>query len=436
MTPPFSARRRADEFDALVSRAPTAHPAPPGQPHADLLELVAELRSLPRVDARPEFVSDLRGRLMAEADAVLVEQPSRPAAAPVVPTRSRRRDRRLAAALGGLVAVGATSSLAVAAQGALPGESLYPLKRAIESAQVRMADGDEARGARLLADAGDRLTELEALAAGDARGRDVLIVDTLEDFTSQARDGSQLLLASYDDSGERESAEQVRDFTAESIERLDEVAADLPPSAEDALVTAARTMTDLDGQAASLCPVCSGGITAVPEFLTVTLSGDLVSNVNGTTTLGVVPETGSTPDGQDLTGLVIPDNLQVPETNAPLPDGSGGTGGSGGQTGGGTSTGGNGGVGGSDQTTKDVQTKAKDTGTKVKDTLKDTTDTLTGTTGNLTTTLDDATGGTLSGVTGGLDDATGGLVGGLVGGLDGLSGGLINGATGGVLPGP
>jgi hypothetical protein len=419
MTPPFSARRRADEFEALVSRAPTARPKHADQQtqatdqYADLLDLVGQLRALPPVEARPEFVGGLRERLMAEADTVLLERPATPPAL-VVPVRHRRRDRRVATVIGSLVAIGATSTVAVAAQGALPGESLYPIKRAIESAQLRMADDESTRGGRLLADAADRLTELEALAEGDARGRDLLIADTLTDFTEQAREGSTLLLEVYDETGERASAEQVREFSAESLDRLDAVHAKLPDSAQDELLTAGRAMTELDAAASTACPLCTGGVTETPEFLTLSLPSDLLSGIDADRAgLGEVIG-GSTPvSGQDLSGIEVPDNLQVPENNAPQrPDGA-----------------------------KDPLTTAgeqagetvKGAGETVKGTLKGTKDTVTGATGGLTTTLDDATGGAVGGLTGGLDDATGGLIGDLTGTLDGATGGLIGDATGGVL---
>ena len=149
MTAAFSARRRADEFEALLSRGPRTPPSPSATPqkYADLLEVVSDLRSLPEVTARPEFVGSLRERLMAEADTALVRQPPAPQRL-AMPTTTRRRDRRLGALLGGAALVGATATMAVAAQTSLPGESLYGVKRGIEAAQVRLADDEPRAGAR------------------------------------------------------------------------------------------------------------------------------------------------------------------------------------------------------------------------------------------------------------------------------------------------
>ena len=70
MTPVFAARRRAEKFAALVEGASTGRAD--DARYSDLLELVAAMRETPAAEARPEFVADLRARLMAEADTALV----------------------------------------------------------------------------------------------------------------------------------------------------------------------------------------------------------------------------------------------------------------------------------------------------------------------------------------------------------------------------
>ena len=102
---------------------------------------------------------------MAEADTVLLRQPAAPQRL-AMPATTRPRDRRVATLLGGAALVGATATMAVAAQTSLPGESLYGVKRGIESAQVRLAGDDAARGRTLLAQA-----EHPAHRARGARGR-------------------------------------------------------------------------------------------------------------------------------------------------------------------------------------------------------------------------------------------------------------------------
>jgi len=130
MTGPFSVRRRADEFEALLSRGPdTPLTERDAAQFAALLDVVSDLRAFPEVAPRAEFVSSLRERLMVEADTVLVRQPSAPARL-AMPVTSTRRERRVAILLGGAALVGATATVAVAAQTALPGEPLYGVRLA------------------------------------------------------------------------------------------------------------------------------------------------------------------------------------------------------------------------------------------------------------------------------------------------------------------
>lgn len=410
MTAAFSARRRADEFEALLSRgADSSLSEGDMQKYADLLEVVADLRSVPEVTARPEFVGSLRERLMAEADTALVRQPPAPQRL-AMPATTRRRDRRLGALLGGVALVGATASMAVAAQTALPGESLYGVKRGIEAAQVRLADDESQRGRTLLAQADTRLLELEQLAAGDG-GREQLIPDTLDAFTEQSSTGVRSLLTSYD-RGVEQDAQRARDFTATSLERLDALEEQLPESARDELLAAGRTLADLDLEVSSACPVCSGGITATPDFLLTSAPVDLLTGLDvDELTLEAAPVSG-----QDLTGIVVPEELKGLPTAVPTPTTLPTT------------------LPTPATTSLPDPTKTDPTTTDPGKPVKDITDEVTGTTGNLVDEVDEVTGGAIGGLTSEVDDATGGLIGEITGTLDPLTGGTLGNATGGLLP--
>ncbi len=410
MTAAFSARRRADEFEALLSRgADSSLSERDAQKYADLLEVVADLRSLPEVTARPEFVGSLRERLMAEADTALVRQPPAPQRL-AMPATTRRRDRRLGALLGGAALVGATATMAVAAQTSLPGESLYGVKRGIEAAQVRLADDESQRGRTLLAQADTRLLELEQLAAGDG-GREQLIPDTLDAFTEQSSTGVRSLLTSYD-RGVEQDAQRARDFTATSLERLDALEEQLPESARDELLAAGRTLSDLDLEVSSACPVCSGGITATPDFLLTSAPVDLLTGLDvDELTLEAAPVSG-----QDLTGIVVPEELKGLPTAVPTPSTL--------PTGVPTPA----------TTTLPGPTKTDPTTTDPGKPIKDLTDEVTDTTGNLVDEVDEITGGAIGGLTSEVDDATGGLIGEITGTLDPLTGNTLGNATGGLLP--
>lgn len=404
MTPAFSARRRADEFEALLSRRPdTPISERDAARFAALLDVVGDLRALPEVAPRPEFVSALRESLMTEADTVLVRQPSTPPRL-AMPIPSRTRDRRVGALLGGAALLGATATMAVAAQTSLPGESLYGVKRGIESAQVRLAGDDAARGRTLLSHAETRLTELEELASGDG-GTEKLAPDTLDAFTKQSSEGVHSLLTAYERGRAEQDVQRARDFTADSMERLAALENDLPSDARDELLAAGRTLTDLDTEISIACRACVGGITTTPDFLLTSAPTDLLTGLDSDErTLEAAPVSG-----QDLTGITVPEVLQSPSL-LPSPSPS-------------TPT--------PEVTVPDPTKPERDRPDKVTDVTEDVTDTTT----DLANDLDGVTGGALGGLTTGVDDATGGLIGEVTGTLDGLTGDTLDQAgDGGLLP--
>ena len=262
MTWGFSAQRRADRFDAMVDGDATVE-----SHDADLLELVGAMRALPPVTARPEFVADLRERLMAEADTALVPAD---VSKLKLPDRKPTRERRLAAVVGGIAIVGATTSLAVASQSALPGDSLYPIKRAIESVHTGISVGEANRGSTVLASASSRLDEVDELtrqsdtdAADEAR-----IARTLDAFTEQSIQASDLLLSDYADNGNASSISQLRDFASSSLDQLAALEPLVPPEARDELIRAAGVLTNIDAEAAQQCPTCGGQpIESIPPVL-------------------------------------------------------------------------------------------------------------------------------------------------------------------------
>lgn len=330
MTGPFS-RRRAEEFDAAISRPLTEQDA---QEFAGLLAVVRDLRAISAPVPRAEFVADLRSRLMAEADTALLPRAARPLTADeqrlVLPARSYRRDRRLATLLAAAALVGATTSMAVAAQTALPGESLYPIKRVIEDVRTGIARGDTATGQALLASARARLDEVGELAERTDPASVSAVESTLESFSDQAGEASDVLLAAYAESGDEAVVTELRSFTGSSMDRLADMASSLPASARKDLIAAGERLADIDRQASQACPSCGGDVTSIPPSL---LSGGTVSS--GVTTMilaasrnprllepvkavGPEPTSSASPDpvsGEDVTGVEVPD-LQVPDPTA------------------------------------------------------------------------------------------------------------------------
>jgi hypothetical protein len=326
MTVPFSTRRRAEEFDAAISRPLTEQDA---KDFAALLAVVRDLRAMPQPTPRSDFVSDLRVRLMAEADTALLPQAARPLTATeqrlVLPVRASRRDRRLAAVLGAAAIVGATSSMAMAAQTALPGESLYPVKRAIEQAQSQFARDDAAKGQALLANARGRLDEVRDLTESGSPASTSAVEDTIEAFSDQADDASEALLAAYAETGDEALVTDLRSFTSSSMDRLSELESVVPESARESLFTAGERLVDIDRRASQSCPPCSGTVTSIPPNLLS--AGNLSASV--TTVILAASQNPSLlqpakpvapePTSPDPVSGQETDDLEVPELEVPNP---------------------------------------------------------------------------------------------------------------------
>src|SRR5690606_35562945 len=163
-----------------------------------------------------------------------------------------RRDRRVAIAAGAVALVGVSSSVAFATQGALPGDTLYPIKRALEGARTKLTFDDTEKGSRLLDQASSRLGEVEELARR-AEGSDAEFRETLEQFTSQSDEAADLLLRSFSAS-QPQGVEKLRHLTGSSIEALSALRTQLPEGALDSLQDAVTLLSEIDELARELCP--------------------------------------------------------------------------------------------------------------------------------------------------------------------------------------
>src|SRR3954454_14556323 len=257
MTPLFPAQRAAEEFDQVLSG--TADDAVAAR-YAELLEAVGQLRALPEVTPRAEFVGDLRSRLMTAAATDLVgASPSTTTLRPVpsLPEeRTKRRNRRLGTIAASLVVVGGTAGMAAAASGALPGETLYPIKRGIEQVTTAAHFGDASQGRALLGQAATRLEEVRALQAEGNADPDV-ISQTMDAFRTAADSGSEKLFSSYQSSGDQADITAVRDFTAAQMADVSAMSTGADTATNDLLVDAADTLADIDAQARNLCGACA-----------------------------------------------------------------------------------------------------------------------------------------------------------------------------------
>jgi hypothetical protein len=298
--------RGAEEFDALVSGR-----AGDTEAHAELLELVAALRAVPPVTARPEFVSSLRTQLVAAAE----REPARAEEALAVrlTPRQRRgsRERRLAAVIGGFAVVSATGSMAMAAQDALPGDVLYPVKRALENAQTNLQSDGAAKADTLISHAEARLDELQSLVARN-RGADEVNA-TLQDFTDQARQASEFALDDYAVTGKADRIADLRAFAGDSMDVLAELGPVIPSDSRSLLITATQTIRQIDAAAWEACASCADGAVAeLPDFaalpLAAVLAGDVTVPVNDAAPLptkkpGKTPQATPSPDA---TAPIVP----------------------------------------------------------------------------------------------------------------------------------
>jgi hypothetical protein len=267
MTSVFASRRRAEEFNSLVEAPRTGAARPASDAHLEeFLTIVESLRDVPAAEPRPEFVASLRAELMAAADTLLVPATDDRLA---LPARNARRDRRLAAAIGGLAVVGASTSMAVAAQSALPGEMLYPLKRAMEDAQTGVASGSDAQALSLLDSATSRLGEVRELGReGELTDEAGAVSSTFTDFGTQANRAADLVLADYAETGDRDLVRQLNDFTGASMDTLQSLESSIPASARDELQAAVEIVSEIDARAREACPSCGGaGVDQVPPVL-------------------------------------------------------------------------------------------------------------------------------------------------------------------------
>ena len=263
--------RRAEQFHELVDGTTVGGARIPA--YADLLDVVAALRAVPEPVPDPAFVAALRDRLLDEAETVLAaaaaerdETDARLRLRPVA-ARTRRRNHRLAAAVSGLALVGASATVAVASQTALPGDGLYPIKRGLENAHAGLTFDRAARGRVLLDSAGTRLDEAQQLSRDHADPTRVSAA--LDAFTQQATDGADLLLADYESTGDRSSVTTLRTFTASSMARLQALQSVVPPPSLDHLLQAARALDQVDQIAVHTCAICDGpSITRAPSVLT------------------------------------------------------------------------------------------------------------------------------------------------------------------------
>ncbi|RSS66763.1 DUF5667 domain-containing protein [Streptomyces sp. WAC06614] len=265
-----SPHRRANAFaQALEGRTPSdpSEPEPaaeqseaPAEPaeHERLLALVSALGEVPRPQLDAEVKVVQRAQLVAAMEAMVMEERAGGGAAsdPQVPEQRTGRGAHRATPLrklrprsrwskgiaaGGLtvgVAAGAFSGVAAASTDALPGDSLYPLKRGVEDLKLGMADDDADRGELYLTRASTRLSEARRLMD---RGRSGVldheslgeIRRTLSGMRHDAAEAHRLLHSAYERDGSLGPIQALTSFSRTHRDAWGRLRESLPPQLND-----------------------------------------------------------------------------------------------------------------------------------------------------------------------------------------------------------
>ena len=113
------------------------------------------------------------------------------------------------------------------------------------------------QGRDLLDQASDRLVEAQGLIDAGSATATPQVPHTIESFTAQAQEGSDLLMSSYADSRDPATVASVREFAASSLARIEAMDATAPPEARGDLRAAALALRDIDARATRLCDTCA-----------------------------------------------------------------------------------------------------------------------------------------------------------------------------------
>ncbi|MFA9446284.1 DUF5667 domain-containing protein [Egicoccus sp. AB-alg6-2] len=193
----------------------------------------------------------MRARLLAD---IANERPET-APAPARPSRQERfRSTRVGIATGLASAMLGSAGVAFAAQDALPGDTLYRVKQATETARLSLA-GDVVQHGRLqLRFAEERLDEV---ATGSDRLGSDRLTEALAEMDQRSLDGAQDLIAAAERTADGELLAEVDAFTQRQASRLVEIYDALPaevrPRAEDSLGVLRRIRLELLFPVAQAC---------------------------------------------------------------------------------------------------------------------------------------------------------------------------------------
>ncbi|MEO3753550.1 DUF5667 domain-containing protein [Streptomyces sp. B6B3] len=274
---PLDESRLGDEEAGDASGARREGPGDAPEQDA-LLAVVHQLTALPRPSLSAETRAAQRARLLAEVETapcpatdVVPEQRRRGSgrgahrAAPVgVLARLRPRTRLTKGlAAGGLtmgVAAGALGGVAAASSDALPGDTLYGLKRGMEDLQLDFASGDVDRGRVYLDHAATRLHEaLRLMERGRAGTLDQEQLDEVRHALTSMRDDAaeahRLLSQAYEAEGSLDPMRSLSDFTEDHRGTWAQLRQQLPPELRDISADVSGVFDAIDEEIAPIQPL-------------------------------------------------------------------------------------------------------------------------------------------------------------------------------------
>ncbi|GHF47216.1 hypothetical protein GCM10018790_25960 [Kitasatospora xanthocidica] len=328
--------------------AESADAAGTGAGSAAMVELVGltdALGALPGPVLDQEVRTVQRAQLMAAFEQAFAGGPGA-----AVPRQRRHRAIRTAPrgrwsrrfAIGGLVAglaVGSLAGAAAASTGAVPGDTLYGLKRGLEGLRLDFAGSDSERGELLLDNAATRLGEAKTLvgrtgpAGGLSPGTVEQVRRALDDMHADALKGRELLRSVYRSNGSLDPMRALAGFAHDEDGRWSELQGKLPVQLTQQADLVNQLFDDISEDVAPLRlaqpPAKSGGTGGSG-------AGDGSAESTGGSPAGTPADgsgagRGSGPaPGSGATG----GNRPGATDHAPVLPGTGATGGSGGKGGG------------------------------------------------------------------------------------------------------
>jgi len=264
-----------------ASGLPAGTAAEPGGETAELLRAVRELAALPAPQLDEEVRTVQRAHLVAAFENLMAER-----GGPRVPAQRRGLHRAVALAgasrfrprsrwgrrlaVGGLaagMAFGTLGGVAAASSGALPGDTLYGMKRNLEDWRLGLAGTDGERGRLLLDQASTRMTEVQGLLARSG-GQPLdprlaaQIRSELEQMDTEGTKGAALLRALYLRQHGLAPMRQLASFAAQEEPALNRVSGDLPSGLAPAAEQVHRLLSGIRAEVAPLHltgPTTSGG---------------------------------------------------------------------------------------------------------------------------------------------------------------------------------